>query len=93
MFHLMDLHKAGTRDCRFLVLVGDKQDLGRELKIRQSQLLQDEMQLLHVNLSFEIMENTGHEFADRHMAIVGRWLRNQAPTGSSTRKRSGSGYE
>ena len=75
MFHLMDLHKKLARDCRYLVLVGDKEDLGRELKIRQGQLLQDEMRTLGVNLTCEIMKNTGHEFLERQMAIVGRWLR------------------
>ena len=90
MFHLMDLHKNGSRDCRFLVLVGDKQDFGRELKIRQSQLLQDEMRLLRVNLSYEIMKNTGHEFGDRQMAIVGQWLRNQTPSDSSAHEHVGS---
>jgi hypothetical protein len=23
------------------------------------------------------MKDTGHEFGDRHMAVVGRWLRNE----------------
>jgi hypothetical protein len=77
MFHLMDLHKKGAKECRFLVLVGDKEDLGRELKIRQCKLLQDEMRLLGVNLLYEIMKDTGHEFYDRQMAIVGRWLRHE----------------
>lgn len=90
MFHLMDLHKKGSRDCRFLVLVGDKQDFGREVKIRQSQLLQDEMRLLRVNLSYEIMKNTGHEFGDRQMAIVGQWLRNQTSPDSSAHEPAGS---
>lgn len=79
MFHLMDLHKKGTRDCRFLILVGDKQDLGRELKIRQSQLLQDEMKLLNINLKYRVMENTGHEFYEKQMNIVNKWIRNEYP--------------
>lgn len=77
MFHLMDLHKKASRDCRFLVLVGDKEGPGRELKIRQSRLLQDEMKLLGVNLTSQILKDTGHEFQERHMALVGKWLRNE----------------
>ena len=83
MFHLMDLHKKGARDARYLVLVGDKQEYGRDLKIRQSQLLEDEMKLLGVNLTSRIMKNTGHEFFDPQMAIVGQWLRNEEPSDST----------
>lgn len=79
MFHLTDLHKKGSRDSRFLILVGDKQDFGRELKIQQSRLLQDEMKLLGINLSFEIMKDTGHEFREKQMALVGKWLRKESP--------------
>jgi hypothetical protein len=77
MFHLTDLHKKGSRDCRYLVLVGDKQDFGRELKIQRSKLLQDEMKLLGVNLSCEIMKDTGHEFHEKQMTIVSEWLRKE----------------
>jgi hypothetical protein len=77
MFHLTDLHKRLSRGCRILVLVGDKEDYGRELKIRGSRLLEDEWKLLGVNLSCRIMKDTGHEFQDRHMAMVGRWLRHE----------------
>jgi hypothetical protein len=82
MFHLTDLHKKYARDCRYLILVGDQPDLGRDEKIRQSQLQQDAWKLLGVNLSYQIMKDTGHEFQDRHMALVGRWLRNEAITES-----------
>lgn len=79
MFHLTDLHKKRVRDCRFLILSGDNQgDLGRDLKIRGGRLLQDSWQLLGVDLSFHVMQDTGHEFNDRHMAMVGRWLRHEA---------------
>jgi hypothetical protein len=77
MFHLTDLHKKYARDCRFLVLVGDKADYGRDLKIKRSQLLQEEWKLLGINLKCHILKDTGHEFYDRQMAIVGRWLRNE----------------
>ncbi len=78
MFHLSDLHKKHARESRFLILVGDKEDLGRDMKIRGGQLLQDAYKLLNVNLTCRIMKDTGHEFQDRHMAMVGRWLRNEA---------------
>jgi hypothetical protein len=77
MFHLTDLHKKLTKGCRYCVLVGDKEDYGRELKIGGARLLRDEMKLLGVNLTSWIMKDTGHEFGDRHMAVVGRWLRNE----------------
>ena len=80
MFHLTDLHKKGSRDCRYLVLVGDKMDFGRELKIQRSKLLQDEMKLLGVNLVCEIMKDTGHEFHEKQMAIVRKWLREESTT-------------
>jgi hypothetical protein len=78
MFHLTDLHKKYAKDCRYLILVGDQEDMGRELKIRQSKLLQDSWKLLGVNLTYQIMKDTGHEFEDRHMELVGRWLRKES---------------
>jgi len=77
MFHLTDLHKKYAKDCRYLILVGDKEDMGRELKIRGSKLQQDSWKLLGVNLTYQIMKDTGHEFQDRHMELVGKWLRNE----------------
>lgn len=77
MFHLMDLHKSRARDCRFLLLVGDQEDMGRDVKIRQAQLQQDSWKLLGVNLTCQIMKDTGHEFNEPQMEIVGKWLRNE----------------
>ena len=77
MFHLTDLYKKHAKDCRYLILVGDKEDMGRDLKIRQSKLQQDSWKLLDVNLSYQIMKDTGHEFEDRHTELVGKWLRNE----------------
>jgi len=79
MFHLTDLHKKYAKDCRYLILVGDQEDMGRELKIRGSKLQQDSWKLLGVNLSYQIMKDTGHEFNDPQMDIVGRWLRGESP--------------
>jgi hypothetical protein len=78
MFHLADLHKKHAKNCRYSIFVGDKQDQGRDLKIRQSQLQQDSWKLFGVNLSYYIMKDTGHGFQDRHMALVGKWLRNES---------------
>jgi hypothetical protein len=75
MFHLTDLHKQRARGGRFLILVGDRQDYGRDLKLRQSQLQQDSWRLLGVDVSYRVLEETGHEFRERHMAIVQDWLR------------------
>lgn len=77
MFHLTDLHKSGARDCRFLILVGDREDIGRDLKIRQSRLQEDSWKLLNVNVSCRILKDTGHEFNEPQMEIVGEWLRNE----------------
>lgn len=78
MFHLTDLHKQFARDCRYLFLVGDKEDFGRDERIRQSKLLQDSWSLLSVNLKYHILKDTGHEFQDWHMALVGKWARNES---------------
>lgn len=77
MFHLADLHKSKSRDCRFLILVGDQEDFGRDMRIRQSLLLEDSWKLLNVNLSSRIMKDTGHQFDPPQMEIVSKWLRNE----------------
>ena len=77
MFHLTDLHKSRTRDCRFLILAGDQEDLGRDLKLRGSQLQQDSGKLLGVDVSWRVLKETGHEFNGPQMEIVGKWLRNE----------------
>jgi predicted esterase len=84
MFHLTDLQKSRARSDRFLILVGDQPGLGSDLKIKQSQLQQDAWKLLGVNLSCRIMENTGHEFNERQMEIVGDWLRNDVANNGNT---------
>jgi hypothetical protein len=77
MVHLSDLHKNLARDSRFLFLVGDEDDFGRDLKIRQSQLQQDSWRLLGVDLSYQMLKDTGHEFNEPHMELVGEWLRSE----------------
>jgi hypothetical protein len=79
MFHLADLHKKNARDGRYLILVGDQEDMGRQLKIRGCQLLQDEWKLLGVNLSCQVMKDTGHEFNEPQMALVSEWLKAGPP--------------
>ncbi|HWA26975.1 MAG TPA: hypothetical protein VG734_15050 [Lacunisphaera sp.] len=78
MFHLMDLHKHRTRGCRFLILVGDQPEMGRELKLRQARLQQDAWGLVGVDVTCRVMENTGHEFNEPQMAMVQDWLRRGA---------------
>ena len=85
MFHLTDLHKKRTRDCRFLVLSGDDlRDPGRELKIRGGKLLQDARRMVGVDLTFHVMKNTGHEFDTPQMELVGRWLRGEDSSDPAT---------
>ena len=78
MFHLTDLHEAGARDARYLILVGDQPDMGRDLKLRGCALLQDSWRLLNVDLTCEIMKGTGHAFPPEVMTRVGQWV-NAAP--------------
>lgn len=79
MFHLTDLHEAGARDARYLMLVGDQPDLGRDLKLRGCALQQDSWRLLGVDLTCEIMKDTGHAFPPAVMERVGRWLSEVPP--------------
>ena len=74
MFHLADLHKTPTKDRRFLVLVGDKEDYGRDLKIRGAKLVQDSYQLLGCNIESRILQNTGHELTQRGKNEIGTWV-------------------
>jgi hypothetical protein len=78
MFHLTDLHEAGARDARYLIEVGDQPDMGRDLKLRGCALQQDSWRLLNVDLTCEIMKDTGHAFPPEVMGRVGQWL-NAAP--------------
>lgn len=83
MFHLTDLHKRYSRDARYLVLSGDDpRDPGRDLKIRGGQLLQDAWRFVGVDLTFRVMTDTGHEFGEQQMALVGRLLRGEDPSDS-----------
>ncbi len=77
MFHLTDLHKQYSKDCRYLILVGDKPDMGRDLKLRGTQLQQDEWKLLGVDFTSIIMKDTGHQFPEPCMKLVGQWLRHE----------------
>ena len=74
MFHLSDLHKSGARESKFLLLVGDRPELGRDVKLRQAQLQQDAWKLLGVDVECRVMTNTGHEFFEPQMEIVRNWL-------------------
>lgn len=74
MFHLTDLHKAPAKDRRFLILVGDKEDYGRDLKIRGAQLVQDSYQLLKISVESRILLDTGHELTQRCMKDIGTWF-------------------
>jgi hypothetical protein len=76
MFHLTDLHKSTSRDCRFLVLAGGKDDFGRDLKVRQCKLLYDSWQMLKVDLQYGIMKNVGHEF-EPFVELIGTWIRDR----------------
>ena len=74
MFHLADLHKTPTKDRRFLILVGDKEDYGRDLKIRGARLVQDSYQLLGCNIESRVLQNTGHELTQGCKREIGTWV-------------------
>ena len=79
MFHLCDTHKKGARESRFLLLLGDdRKGVGRQLMIRQSQLLQDVAKYHGVSLTYQSMKDTGHEFEDHRMKLVGDWIRHES---------------
>lgn len=77
MYHLTDLHKSGARESKFLLLVGDLPERGREVKIRQARLQQDAWKLLNVDITCRVMSNTGHVFLEPQMEIVRNWLTNE----------------
>jgi len=74
MFHLTDLHKTPTKNHRFLILVGDKIDYGRNLKIRGAKLVQDAYQLIGCRIESRILQNTGHELTQNCMKDIGTWV-------------------
>jgi len=74
MFHLTDLHKTPTKDRRFLLLVGDKEDVGRDLKIRGAKLVQDAYQLVGCNIESRILQDTGHELTQSCKREIGAWI-------------------
>jgi predicted esterase len=90
MFHLADLHKSRARDCRFLILVGDQEDMGRDVKIRQAQLQQDAWKLLGVSVTCQVMKDTGHEFNQPQMERVGAWLWEKVMKGSNSQTNTNS---
>lgn len=74
MFHLTDLYKSPSKDRRFLVLVGDKEDQGRDLKLRGAKLVEDLYQPLGIDVESKILENTGHELTSKCKKDIGNWI-------------------
>lgn len=74
MFHLTDLHKMPTKERRFLILVGDKEDYGRDLKIRGAKLVQDAYQVLGCSVESRILLNTGHQLTQSCKRDIGAWV-------------------
>jgi len=74
MFHLSDLHKAPTRDRRFLIMVGDKVDFGRDLKMRAARLLQDSYRLVGCSIESRVLKDTGHELTASCKREIGSWV-------------------
>jgi hypothetical protein len=46
-------------------------------------LQQDAWKLLNVNVSCRILKDTGHEFNEPQMEVVGEWLRNEVAKGQN----------
>ncbi len=74
MFHLTDLHKLPTKNRRFLIVVGDKDDFGRDLKLRGARLVQDSSRLLGIDVESRVLINTGHELTDACKKDIGAWI-------------------
>lgn len=74
MFHLGDLHRALARDRRYLVLVGDQFDLGRDLKLRAGELMADAYGRVGVDIEYRVLEGTGHELTRACKTDIGRWI-------------------
>lgn len=78
-FHLTDLHKQDVRDARYLLLVGDQPDMGRDLKLRGCALLQDSWRLLQVDVTCEVLVGVGHALPEVTMQRIGQWLDVRSP--------------
>ncbi len=74
MFHLMDLHKKHSRDKRYLIMTGDQPEMGRELKLRAAQLLEDSYQLLQIDVESRVLKDTGHELTWSVKQDIGEWV-------------------
>lgn len=74
MFHLTDLHKSKSRDRRFLILVGDQPDMGRELKLRGAKLWEECYRLLGFDVESRVLPNTGHELTATCKKDIGAWI-------------------
>ena len=74
MFHLADLHKSLAKDRRYLILVGDQEDFGRELKLRGARLIEDSYKMLNINIESRILGNTGHELTAECKKDIGNWI-------------------
>jgi predicted esterase len=74
MFHLCDLHKSLAKARRFLILVGDEEDYGRDLKIRGAKLMADSWRLVGVDFESRVLTNTGHELPMSCKQQIGQWI-------------------
>ncbi len=79
-FHLTDLYKQDVRDARYLLLVGDQPDMGRDLKLRGCALQQDSWRLLNVDITCQVLVGVGHALPDEVMERIGQWLDVRSPT-------------
>jgi hypothetical protein len=70
--------------------VGDQEGMGRDVKIRQAQLQQDAWKLLGVNVTCQIMKDTGHEFNKPQMDLVREWLREKVMKGQNSQTNTNS---
>ena len=74
MYHLTDLHKSPTKYRRFLIMVGDRDDYGREYLIRGAKLAEDAWKLHGVNIESRVMKNTGHELTMDCKEQIREWI-------------------
>lgn len=83
MFHLTDLHKSKARDKRYLLLLGEKDEPGRQLKIDQTKLLLQAWGMVKIDMEAYLQRDVGHVFNTSHMNFVTSWLTGEFKPGQA----------
>ena len=74
MYHLTDLYKLPTKFRRFLFMVGDKNDFGREYLIQGAKMVAGAWKLHGIDIESIVMKDTGHELTLKCKHQIGNWI-------------------